>query len=168
MKARLIEAMKAVFGSDERRIRHALAVLGYAETLLKTEPGDELTVVAAAILHDIGIHEAERKYNSSAGHYQEIEGAPIARAILERLGLDPERTDHVCNIISLHHHVKGLDTPEFRVLWDADWLVNIPDEYPGWKAERLRPIIKKVFATNTGRQLAETRFLTTGVLPGTI
>ena len=168
MKARLIEAMKAVFGSDERRIRHALAVLGYAEALLKSEPGDELTVVAAAILHDIGIHEAERKYNSSAGNYQEIEGPPIARAILERHGLDPDRTDHVCKIISLHHHVKGLDTPEFRALWDADWLVNIPDEYPGWEPERLRPIIKKVFATNTGRRLAETLFLTTGVLPGTI
>jgi hypothetical protein len=168
MKAQLIEAMQAVFGSDERRIQHALAVLGYAETLLKSEPGDKLTVVAAAILHDIGIHEAERKYNSPAGNYQEIEGPPIAQAILERLGLDPERIDHVCKIISLHHHVKGLDTPEFRVLWDADWLVNIPDEYPGWEAARLSPIIKKVFATNTGRQLAETRFLTTGVLPETI
>ncbi len=159
MKARLIEAMKAVFGSDERRIRHALAVLGYAETLLKSEPGDELTVVAAAILHDIGIHEAERKYNSSAGHYQEIEGPPIARAILERLGLDPERTDHVCKIISLHHHVKGLDTPEFRVLWDADWLVNIPDEYPGWEPERLRPMIEKVYKTPSGRRLAEELYL---------
>jgi len=160
--------MKAVFGSDQRRIQHALAVLGDVETLLKSEPGDEQTVVAAAILHDIGIHEAERKYNSSAGHYQEIEGPPIARVILERLGLDPERTDHVCKIISLHHHAKGLDTPEFRVLWDADWLVNIPDEYPGWEPERLSPIIKKVFSTNTGRRLAETLFLTTGVLPGTI
>jgi len=168
LKARLIEAMKAVFGSDQRRIQHALAVLGDVETLLKSEPGDEQTVVAAAILHDIGIHEAERKYNSSAGHYQEIEGPPIARVILERLGLDPERTDHVCKIISLHHHAKGLDTPEFRVLWDADWLVNIPDEYPGWEPERLSPIIKKVFSTNTGRRLAETLFLTTGVLPGTI
>jgi hypothetical protein len=51
------------------------------------------------------------------------------------------------------------------VLWDADWLVNIPDEYPGWEPERLSPIVKKVFATNTGRRLAETRFLTTDVPP---
>lgn len=159
MKARLTEAMKAVFGSDHRRINHALAVLGYAETLLKDEPGDELTVVAAAILHDIGIHEAERKYNSSAGNYQEIEGPPIARGILERLGVDSARTDHVCRIISLHHHAKGCDTPEFRILWDADWLVNIPDEYPGWAPERLRPIVEKVFKTPSGRRLAETKFL---------
>lgn len=168
MKMRLIEAMKDVFGSDQRRINHALSVLQYAETLLKDEPGDELTVMAAAVLHDIGIHEAERKYNSSAGNYQEIEGPPIARAILERLGLDPERTDHVCKIISLHHHAKGLDTPEFRILWDADWLVNIPDEYPGWEPARLRPIVDTVFKTPMGLRLATEMFLTTGAQPGTI
>lgn len=160
MKRPLIEAMRGIFGSDQRRINHALSVLGYAETLLNSEPGDALTVVAAAILHDIGIHEAERKYNSSAGHYQEIEGPPIARGILERLGMEAGRMDHVCRIISLHHHVNGLDTPEFRILWDADWLVNIPDEYPGWEAARLRPIVDKVFRTATGRQLAESLFLT--------
>jgi len=161
MKTKLIEAMQAVFGSDQRRIRHALAVLDYAEALLKDEPGDGRTVVAAAILHDIGIHEAERKYNSSAGNYQEMEGPPIARAILERLGMDPSRTDHVCKIISLHHHANGLDTPEFRILWDADWLVNIPDDYPDWESARLRPIIEKVFKTATGRRMAETLFLAT-------
>jgi HD superfamily phosphodiesterase len=159
MRDRLVSAMKAVFGSDQRRIHHALAVLGYAETLLKTEPGDEVTVVAAAILHDIGIHEAERKYNSSAGNYQEIEGPPIARPILVRVGMDPARIDHVCRIISLHHHATGCDTPEFQILWDADWLVNIPDEYPGWEPARLRPIIGKVFKTTTGRRLAESMFL---------
>ncbi len=159
MKDRVIAAMKGVFGADERRIKHALAVLGYAEVLLEKEPGDELTVVAAAILHDIGIHEAERKYNSCAGNYQEIEGPPIARPILEQLGFDGARTDHICRIISLHHHVSGLDTPEFRILWDADWLVNIPDEYRGWEPDRLRPIIETVFRTASGRKLAETLFL---------
>ncbi|MEI8350887.1 MAG: HD domain-containing protein [bacterium] len=159
MKARIIHEMRSLFGDDRRRINHALSVLTYAETLLKTEPADDLTVVAAAILHDIGIHEAERKYHSSAGNYQEIEGPPIARAILERVGVDPVRTDVVCRIISLHHHATGLDTPEFRILWDADWLVNIPDEYPGWEPARLRPIVRKVFKTDSGRTLAEILFL---------
>ena len=42
-------------------------------------------VISAAILHDIGIHKAEEKYKSSAGNYQEIEGPPIAKAIMEKL-----------------------------------------------------------------------------------
>ena len=160
MKERILHEMRALFGSDQRRINHALNVLGHAEALLEQVAADRETVVAAAILHDIGIHEAERKYNSSAGNYQEIEGPPIARAILERVGFDPAKTEHVCKIISLHHHVEGLDCPEFKVLWDADWLVNIPDEYPGWEPERLRPIIAKVFKTAPGRQRAEALFLT--------
>jgi len=159
VKAELIEAMKAVFGADQKRIHHALAVLGYAEKLLKTESADELTVTAAAILHDIGIQAAERKHGSSAGHYQEIEGPPIARPILIRLGVDADRVDHVCRIIGSHHSARNIDTPEFRVIWDADWLVNIPAEYPGWEPDRLRPIIDKVFKTKTGRKLAEGRFL---------
>ena len=48
-------------------------------------------VRAAAVLHDIGIREAERKHGSSAGKYQEVEGPPIARRILEKLSVDPER-----------------------------------------------------------------------------
>ena len=38
-------------------------------------------------MHDIGIHEAERKYNSSAGNYQELEGPAIAADILSDYGL---------------------------------------------------------------------------------
>lgn len=37
---------------------------------------------SAALLHDIGIKESERKYHSSAGHYQEIEGPAIAKCLL--------------------------------------------------------------------------------------
>lgn len=32
-----------------------------------------------AVLHDVGIKVAEQKYNSSAGHYQQLEGPPVAR-----------------------------------------------------------------------------------------
>jgi len=69
--------MRKLFGEDQKRIDHALSVLSFAEQILNDEPGDREVVVAAALLHDIGIHEAERKYGSSAGRYQEIEGPPI-------------------------------------------------------------------------------------------
>ena len=154
MRETLIAEMRAVFGADERRIHHALAVLGFAEELLAVEPGDELTVRAAAILHDIGIQAAERKHNSNAGKWQEIEGPPIAREILVRLGVDAERIEHVCKIIANHHSARDIDTPEFRIIWDADWLVNIPDEYPAYSKEERVRLIEKVFRTPTGRRRA--------------
>ena len=81
-KEHLIVAMKNIFSDDKKRISHALSVLEYAEYLHGIEGGDPNVVVAAAVLHDIGIREAERKYGSSAGIYQEIEGPPIARGIM--------------------------------------------------------------------------------------
>ena len=152
---RLVLEMKATFASDRRRIDHALKVLQYAETILEAEDADALTVKAAAILHDIGIPQAERKHGSSAGRFQEIEGPPIARAILEKFGLDEKTIDHVCRIIGSHHSAKDIDTPEFRVIWDADWLVNIPGEHAQASPEELGRLIARVFKTNKGRMLAE-------------
>ena len=156
---RLILRMKGTFGPDQRRIDHALRVLDHAETILQAEGGDPLTIRAAAILHDIGIHAAERKHGSPAGRFQEIEGPPIARAILEEFQLDDKTIDHVCRIVGSHHSAKDIDTREFRTIWDADWLVNIPDERAGASREKLAKLIGRVFKTKRGRGLAEELFL---------
>lgn len=155
----LIEAMKATFGGDERRIKHALAVLDYAKRISEVEGGDFQVILSAAVLHDIGIHEAERKYGSPAGHYQEIEGPPIAREILDRIGMDEDRVDHVCRIIANHHSDRDIDTTEFRVIWDADWLVNIPVWYPEMTVEELQRKIDRVFKTGAGRKIAYSTLL---------
>lgn len=64
-------------GKDLRRINHLLKVYTYAKMIGEGEgltPEEQYILETAAILHDIGIHESERKYNSSAGNYQELEG----------------------------------------------------------------------------------------------
>ena len=151
---RIEREMKNLFADDGGRINHALKVLDHAETILRSEPGSPLVVRAAAILHDIGIHEAERKHGSAAARFQEIEGPPIARAILEKLGLDAADVDHVCRIVGSHHSARDIDTPEFRIIWDSDWLVNIPGELREMSKEKLPEKIRTVFRTPTGRDLA--------------
>jgi hypothetical protein len=158
-RGEIIDAMKAVFGIDTRRIEHALKVLGYAETILEKEPGDRAVVVAAAILHDIGIHEAEARHGSSAGKYQEMEGPPIARRILRELGYKKAFIEHVCRIVANHHSAREIDTPEFRIIWDADWLVNLPDECPGLTRAKLAETIDRVFRTDTGKRLATSLYV---------
>jgi len=159
MRNKLIDRMKDVFGDDQKRIEHALAVLDYAEQIQNVEGGDPLIVRAAAILHDIGIHEAERKYGSAAGKYQEIEGPPIAEEILKRYDVAAEAIEHICRIIANHHSAKDIDTTEFRIVWDADWLVNIPADFPGASKEKLQEIVEKTFKTNEGRKIATELFL---------
>jgi len=131
--------------------------LGYARQINAVQNADALTVECAAILHDIGIHEAERKYNSSAGNYQELEGPPIARGMLARYALPDFTVDHICRIIANHHCAKDIDSTEFRVIWDADWLVNIPDEFDVNDKPKMQSLLK-IFRTEAGRRLAEEHF----------
>lgn len=159
IRLNLINRMMQVFDADKKRIDHALAVLRYAERIHVSEGGNPLIVSAAAILHDIGIHEAERKYGSSAGLYQEIEGPPIAQNILTESGLAKDDIEHICRIIANHHSAKDIDTTEFRIIWDADWLVNLPDEHPDLRGDKLYNTIAKIFKTGTGRRLAIALFL---------
>jgi len=155
LRERLIGEMKATFGSDQRRINHALKVLEYAETILEAEGGDPLCVKAAAILHDIGIHNAERKHGSVAGRFREIEGPPIARTILEKLGIDENRIDHVCRIVGSQQSEKDIDTPEFRIIWDAGRLADIAEERLDAGREKPARSVARVFKTEKGRALAK-------------
>ena len=152
--SKLVREMKAVFGGDQKRIDHALDVLGFAEQILSAEGGDAEVILAAAVLHDIGIQEAERKYGSSAGVYQELEGPPIAEEILRRQGVSEDRLEHVCKIVGNHHSAKSIDTAEFRAIWDADWLVNFLDVFPPGSGGDRMGSINRIFKTETGRQIA--------------
>ena len=157
LKNRLIAEMKRYFGEDERRISHALRVTAFAEEILREEDGDEDVAIAAAIFHDIGIPEAERKYNSSAARYQEIEGPPVARGILEKQGLEEAFIEEVCEIVGNHHSPKNVDTDNFRIVYDADWLVNLNDEYGHKGKEELARMIDRVFLTPAGKKIAKKR-----------
>jgi HD superfamily phosphodiesterase/DNA-directed RNA polymerase subunit RPC12/RpoP len=149
----LIAKMKAEFGSDQKRITHALRVLESAEQIMRAEGGAPRIVVAAAILHDIGIQEAERKHGSSGPRGQELEGPPIARRLLEEAGFDAAEIEHICEIVA-HHHSGGVDTSEFRIIWDADQFVNLTEDPDHLSEERAHKTVEKIFKTETGKQLA--------------
>ena len=132
-----------------------MTVLKFAESILGSEPGNPKIVIPAAILHDIGIKEAERKYNSSAGKYQEIEGPPIARRIMKELNINNKIMDEVCKIIAHHHTLNIVDTLNFNILWDADLITNIKEEGISINKQK----IKKQFKTDEGKKIAEREVL---------
>lgn len=155
MDIRLIEEeMKKYFGSDQKRIKHAMQVAYYAERILQEVSADRNIVLASAYLHDIGIHEAEQKYGSTSGKYQEIEGPPIARSILKRLGIEDEFIETVCKIIGKHHTPNGVNSLEFQVLYEADWIVNLNDDFKSLSREKKRELIRRNFKTKLGRKIA--------------
>ena len=158
-KEKLIKELEEYFAKDTKRIEHAQKVMDYAEELLKQEKADWHIVIPASILHDVWIKVAEKKYGSSAGIYQEKEGPEIARKILLKTGLKKEDIDEICEIIAHHHSPGRINTQNFKVLYDADWLVNLRDEVDTKDKSKLNQIIDKVFLTSTGKELAQKIYL---------
>ena len=158
-KNTLMKAMEAYFNGDVKRINHAHRVTEYAEELLKREGADYSIVIGASLLHDIGIHQAEKKYGSTSGKYQEKEGPPIARRILTRLGFERNQIEEICEIIAHHHNPGKINTQNFKILYDADWLVNLRDEYDIQDRNKPSNIIDKVFLTPSGKALAKEIYL---------
>lgn len=157
LKNRVAVEMKRYFKRDFKRIGHATRVARYAEQIGREERGNLAVILTAAYLHDIGIHEAERKHNSTAAKYQEEEGPPIAKEILNRLGGNEEMIDEVCDIIGHHHHPRPEETLNFKVLYDADLITNLEEKQKTNPSDpdRLSGIIGKSFLTEAGRSVAK-------------
>ncbi len=156
LKDRVAIEMKRYFNKDFKRIGHATRVARYAERIGKEEGGNLAVILTAAYLHDIGIKKAERKYRSTAYQYQEEEGPPVAREILERLGAGDELIEEVCDIIGHHHHPGPEEGINFKSVYDADMIANLEEKQKKdpEEPEKLSGIIKKSFLTENGQKLA--------------
>jgi predicted HD phosphohydrolase len=163
-KDRVAIEMKRYFKRDFKRIGHATKVARYAERIAEKEGGDLAVILAAAYLHDIGIHEAERKHRSTAASYQEQEGPPVARSILEKLGANEGLIEEVCDIVAHHHHPRPEETLNFKAVYDADLIVNLSEQKKeaGMDPERLEKVIDKSFLTEAGGKEARAALLAPG------
>lgn len=139
---------------DPRRVHHALKVYAFARVIAKREGMAETqrgVLETAAVLHDIGIHNSEVKYGSSSGKHQEKEGPAVAREILSRLGAAPELTDRVCFLVGHHHTYTQIDGPDYQILVEADFLVNLFEDGLGEK--EARAVCQKYFKTEAGKEI---------------
>jgi len=155
----VMEAMIRYFGNDTRRISHALTVHAFALMLGSHESLDAVgrkIIGYTALLHDIGIHEAERKYHSAAGVYQQIEGPPVARQILMDHGVSRPIIERVCYIIANHHSYHAIDRIDFQIVVEADFLVNFSEER--MQPAAIESVCQNVFRTAAGRELVRVMF----------
>ncbi len=103
---------------------HTERVYSLCMHLGNAEHADMDVLRFAALLHDIGRPEEDRKKGSVC--HAEL-GARTARGILEPLGIAAGIIDHVCACISTHRFrdEKKPETLEARILFDADKLDSI-------------------------------------------
>ena len=139
---------------DSRRIAHFMKVYAFAKTIAEAEklPAEDINIIeAAAVLHDIGIHNAEKKYNSSAGKYQELEGPAVASKILSSLGAEQGFIDDVNYLIAHHHTYTDLSSIRLQILVESDFLVNAYEDE--MKKEQIISAKNKIFKTKSGIEL---------------
>ena len=151
---RLFTAAIEYNAGDPRRIQHLTKVWAFARALAQAEglSGDALkTLEAASILHDIGIHEAERKHNSSAGPYQEQEGPTVARPLLETAGASAAAMERVCFLIAHHHTYTASKDLDLRILVNA-----YEDALP---EASCRVANERIFHTKTGKHYLQALYL---------
>ncbi len=150
--AEVVSRMVLFDKGDARRIQHFLKVYMFAALIGKMEglpPEQQEILEIAAILHDIGIIPAEKKYGASNGKLQEQEGPAYARALLQEAGGYPqELIDRVCFLIAHHHTYEGVDGPDWQILLEADFLVNSFEK--NMPEEAIKKMRSRVFKTGSG------------------
>lgn len=147
----LIREMIAYNAGDPRRIHHFLKVYGFAKAIGELEgldPSTQHILEIAALTHDIGIRNSERKYGSAAGSHQEVEGPPEAEIMLKALGVDPAIIERVCWLIAHHHTYTDISGMDYQILVEADFLVNALEEK--LHREAIRSVERKLFRTAGG------------------
>ena len=124
-KGRVAKLLVDYFGNDFRRITHALEVLKYSEKIEEQSGAcDHDVLVAASLLHDIGIKRSEGMLGYNDGRTQEEYGPPVAQELLQSIGFPEEKIVKVCEIIGNHHSPSRYDYVELRILKEADRIVN--------------------------------------------
>ena len=155
----LYQNMVEFYRGDPARVQHFIKVHSFAAFIGRQEglsPARQEILEAAALVHDIGIRPAEEKYGSCAGPLQEKEGPPLADKLLTEAGYSTEAVDRVCFLVSRHHTYTGVDGSDYRILLEADFLVNCLEEK--MSREAALSGLRKVFRTETGKTLLKTMF----------
>ena len=150
--AKLAALAAAYDAGDPRRVHHFMKVYAFARLIGQAEGLDEQTqeiLDAAALLHDIGIHAAERKFGACGGPLQEAEGPSAA--------LLKQACEQVCWLIAHHHRPGASDALPFRILLEADFLVNAYED--ALPPEACRTARTRLFRTRTGAQYLDDLFL---------
>ena len=159
MLEQLAFKMTEYYTGDPARVQHFIKVYAFARLIGIGEGISEkelFTLEAAALVHDIGIKKAEEVYGSSAGHYQEELGPPIAKEMLEELGFEHDVIARVCFLVAHHHTYTDIDGADYRILVEADFLVNLYEN--GETVFAVKSAYDKICRTESGKRLCRAMF----------
>lgn len=156
---KLIEEMISYNRGDAKRIQHFIKVHSFAKLIGETEdlsPAELFVLETAAVVHDIGIKPSEAKYGRCDGKLQEQEGPEPARELLEKLGYEKTVIERVCYLVAHHHTYENVEGLDYRILLEADFLVNLYED--GISKKGVQRAYEKILVTETGKRICREMF----------
>ena len=161
LKDKILASMINVESGCPGRVQHFLKVYQFSQIIADAEgmSGEEREILdIATLMHDIGIRPCVEKYGRCTGKMQEEEGPAYARAMLAESGCDSEALiERVCWLITHHHTYDEFEGLDYRILIEADYLVNAYENSANQEA--IRNMRAKIFRTEMGKKLLDTMFL---------
>lgn len=159
MHETLLHRMIAYNAGMPELTQHLIKVYQFAHLIAEGErldPHTQFILETAAIVHDIGIRNSLRIYGDDAGPHQEALGPGEAEAMLTSLHYDSDVIARVCYLVGHHHTYTGIDGMDYRILVEADFLVNLFENHA--PPQRICKAQETMFETQTGKMLLKTMF----------
>ena len=131
LQEKTIYALAGPYLKTRNNETHIRIVLQFGFELLKHLNAKRSIVIPAIILHDVGYSKLSADtlqqwcndpWNYKLTKIHEMEGAKIARNILEQTHYDPELTDIICRMIGCHDTGGYTTVVEEQIMRDSDKL----------------------------------------------
>ena len=143
------------------RVNHFLKVHSFARIIGEAEginPSEQYILEVAAAMHDCGIRASLLKHGYYNGKMQEEEGPAVADAMMLELGIGETIRERVRYLIGHHHTYKSIDGIDYRILIEADFLVNIYEDE--MSDDAIKSVKEKYFTTKKGREILTSLYQT--------
>ena len=149
-----IQKMIEFYKGNRHDVNHFLKVWAMAKTIGELEGLDRHTqevLELAAVIHDIACPVCRVKYGNTNGSNQEKESPELVENFLKDVEIDDEMKERINYLVSHHHTYTNVDGLDYRILLEADFLVNADESEMSENA--VETARERVFETNTGKKL---------------